>query len=125
MISRKASSCTCINAKRPRARSRPDTSAQKTKRCERPPKRSQTFTECQRSQRLALVERQRGGCQNYGPKNGTLNMRCCIILGTQKGTIILTTTQRLAMNLSYLHSSGLPIYSCSTSPELCPSRMSA
>ena len=33
-----------------------------------------------------------GGCQNYGPFLGTLNIRCRIILGTQKGTIILTTT---------------------------------
>ena len=33
-----------------------------------------------------------GGCQNYGPFLGTLNSRCRIIMGTQKGTIILTTT---------------------------------
>ena len=33
-----------------------------------------------------------GGCQNYGPFLGTLNNRCRIILGTQKRTIILTTT---------------------------------
>ena len=33
-----------------------------------------------------------GGCQNYGPFLGTLNIRCQIILGIQKGTIILTTT---------------------------------
>ena len=33
-----------------------------------------------------------GGCQNYGPFLGTLNIRCRIIMGTQKGTIILTTT---------------------------------
>ena len=33
-----------------------------------------------------------GGCQNYGPFLGTLNIRCRIITGTQKGTIILTTT---------------------------------
>ena len=32
-----------------------------------------------------------GGCQNYGPFLGTLNIRGRII-GTQKGTIILTTT---------------------------------
>ena len=37
-----------------------------------------------------------GGCQNYGPFLGTLNIRCRTIIGTQKGTIILTTTQ---MNL--------------------------
>ena len=33
-----------------------------------------------------------GGCQNYGPILGTQNNRCRIIMGTQKGTIILTTT---------------------------------
>ena len=34
-----------------------------------------------------------GGCQNYGPFLGTLNIRWRIIMGIQKGTIILTTTQ--------------------------------
>ena len=33
-----------------------------------------------------------GGCQNYGPFLGTLNNRCRIILRTQEGTLILTTT---------------------------------
>ena len=33
-----------------------------------------------------------GGCQTDGPFLGTLNIRCRIIVGTQKGTIILTTT---------------------------------
>ena len=33
-----------------------------------------------------------GGFLNYGPFLGTLNIRCRIIIGTQKGTIILTTT---------------------------------
>ena len=33
-----------------------------------------------------------GGCQNYCPFLGTLNIRGHIIIGTQKGTIILTTT---------------------------------
>ena len=31
-------------------------------------------------------------CQNYGPFWGTLNIRCRIIIRTQKGTIILPTT---------------------------------
>ena len=35
---------------------------------------------------------QMGGCQNYGPLLGTLNIRCRIRIGIQKGTIILTTT---------------------------------
>ena len=33
-----------------------------------------------------------GSCQIQGPFLGTLNNRCRIIIGTQKGTIILTTT---------------------------------
>ena len=35
-----------------------------------------------------------GGCQNYGPFLGTLYiyMRCRIIIGIQKGTIISITT---------------------------------
>ena len=33
-----------------------------------------------------------GGCQNYGPFLGSLNIRDRSIIGTQKGTIILTTT---------------------------------
>ena len=33
-----------------------------------------------------------GGCQNYGPFLGTLNIRCRFGIGIQKGTIILTTT---------------------------------
>ena len=32
------------------------------------------------------------GCQDYGPFLGTLNVRCRIIIGIQKETIILTTT---------------------------------
>ena len=36
-----------------------------------------------------------GGCQNYGPFLGTLNIRCRIRKGIQKGTIILTTTHIL------------------------------
>ena len=38
-------------------------------------------------------EKQLGGCQNYGPLLGTLSIRCRTIIGIQKGTIILTTTQ--------------------------------
>ena len=33
-----------------------------------------------------------GGCQNYGPLWGALNIWCRIIIGTQKGTPILTAT---------------------------------
>ena len=45
-----------------------------------------------------------GGCQNYGPFLGTLNMRCRIIVGTPKGTIILTTTHTYRVDI------GLYIY---------------
>ena len=33
-----------------------------------------------------------GGCQNYDPFWGTLNIRCRIIIWIQKGTLILTAT---------------------------------
>ena len=32
-----------------------------------------------------------GGCQDYDPFWGTLNIRCRTIIGIQKGAIILTT----------------------------------
>ena len=38
------------------------------------------------------------GCQNYGPFWGTLDIRCRIIIGTKKGTIILTTTHMKNVN---------------------------
>ena len=37
-------------------------------------------------------EKHAGGCQNYDPFLGTLNIRCRIEIGIQNGTIILTTT---------------------------------
>ena len=38
------------------------------------------------------IEHHVGGCQNSGPFLGTLTIRCRIIMGIQKGPIILTTT---------------------------------
>ena len=39
-----------------------------------------------------------GGCQNYGPVLGTLNIRGRIVIGIQKkGTIIFTTTHMFYM----------------------------
>ena len=38
-----------------------------------------------------------GSCQNDGPFLGTLNNRCRIILRTQKGTLILTTTHMVGL----------------------------
>ena len=37
-----------------------------------------------------------GGCQSCDPFLGTLNIRCRIIIGIQKGIIILTTTHMVA-----------------------------
>ena len=34
------------------------------------------------------VPAEKGGCQNYGPILGTLNIRCRITIRTQKGTLI-------------------------------------
>ena len=47
-----------------------------------------------------------GGCQNYGLFLGTLNIRCRIIKGIQKGTIILTTTHLKFQDLRPSSSSG-------------------
>ena len=54
-----------------------------------------------------------GGCQNYGPFLGTLNIRCRIMIGTQKGTIILTTT-----HMSYIRIllKGLVCSTCPGAP---------
>ena len=41
------------------------------------------------------------GCQNYGPFLGTLYIRGRIIIGTQKGTIILITTHIIFNSNSY------------------------
>ena len=40
---------------------------------------------------LELGRANLGGCQNYGPFLGTLNIRCRIMIGTQKGMILTTT----------------------------------
>ena len=42
--------------------------------------------------RLTADRHEMGSCQNYGPFLGTLNNRCFLIIGTRKGTLILTTT---------------------------------
>ena len=43
-----------------------------------------------------------GGCQNDDPFLGTLNIRCHIIIGTPKGTRILTSTY-VSLSLLGLH----------------------
>ena len=42
------------------------------------------------------IEKHMGGCQNYDPFLGTLNIRCRVVIGTPKKTIILTTTHIVA-----------------------------
>ena len=42
-----------------------------------------------------------GSCQNYGSFLGTLNIRCRIIIGIQKGPIILTTSHIRIIKGSY------------------------
>ena len=40
-----------------------------------------------------------GGCQNYGPFLGTLNITCRSIIRTQKGTLIYLETLRFSIKL--------------------------
>ena len=48
-----------------------------------------------------------GSFKNYGPFLATLNIRCRIIIRTQKGTIILTTTHIVIIFSMYVEGSGL------------------
>ena len=49
---------------------------------------------------------QLGGCQNYDPFWGTLDLRCRSIIGIKKGAIILTITQlKFQLKLSQERSS--------------------
>ena len=48
--------------------------------------------DCERQELGLGANYHMGGCQNYGPILGTLNIRCRIIMEIQKKTIILTTT---------------------------------
>ena len=49
-----------------------------------------------------------GGCQNYGSLLGPLNTRCRVILRTQKGTMILSTTH--INRQIYMHMTSLYAY---------------
>ena len=53
-----------------------------------------------------IKHRHKGDCQNCGPFLGTLNIRCRIIIGIQKGSIILTTTQMSPDWLCICHGLG-------------------
>ena len=61
---------------------------------------TQTQTPASVSEKLPLITIRLsggylGGCQNVGPFLAILNIRCRILIGTQGGTIILTTTHLL------------------------------
>ena len=56
----------------------------------------------------------RGGCQNYGPFLGTLNIRGRIIIGTQKGTIILTASHMTVVSDTYNLNRAGPLLGLST-----------
>ena len=62
-----------------------------------------------------------GGCQNCGPLMGLLNTRCRIILRTQKGTIILTTTHICIVCIHYTVERTKPPSSTLASPPLATS----
>ena len=49
-----------------------------------------------------------GGCQNYGPFLGTLNIKCHIIIGIQEGTIILTSPPIYIYICVYIYIQFLP-----------------
>ena len=57
--------------------------------------------------RVQVPNNQMGGCQNYDPFLGTLNIRCRI---SQKGTIILTITHILTQNLYHNYYYPKPKY---------------
>ena len=57
-----------------------------------------------------------GGCQNYDPFLGTLNIRCRILIGLQNGTIILTTTHMVISRVCF----GVSLVN-SNRPSLCMS----
>ena len=57
---------------------------------------------------LVVLVPHTGSCQNYGPFLGTLNNRCRTIIGTQKGTLILTTTHMRHFTRSWWRSAKFP-----------------
>ena len=57
-------------------------------------------------------------CPNYGPFLGTLNIRGRIIIGIQKGTIILTTTHMEVHGAYYLLVFGIGVISEIMSPHI-------
>ena len=57
---------------------------------------------------IAVVCKYMGSRQNYGPLLGPLNIRCRIIIGTRKGTIILTTTHMFQAQGKSRDCRGLP-----------------
>ena len=63
-----------------------------------------------------------GGCQHCGPFLGTLNIRCRIRIGTQKGTIILTTThirKRLVLDWLFHCVESVPSFQALVGAPMC------
>ena len=64
-----------------------------------------------------------GGYLNSGPFFGTLNITCRIIIGTQKGTIILTTTHMLSTLLPWILQVGCKASADKDYPNVVGSRI--
>ena len=60
------------------------------------------------------------GCQNYDPFLGTLNIRCRIIIGIQKGTIIVTTTHIPYNPLTHYSSFHFLVHYPPYNPQVSP-----
>ena len=74
-----------------------------------PHMRRASMEEQTRHSALPTMKVHMSGCQNYGPFLGSQNIRRRIIIGTQKGTIILTTTHMV-----------LPVLAGPTAPAARP-----
>ena len=59
--------------------------------------------------KLGLSKSHMGGCQNYGPLLGILNIKCRIIIGIPKGTIILTSTTHMIAVVFFIWDSEAPL----------------
>ena len=69
---------------------------------------------------LSIRRKDMEGCQNYGPFLGTLNIRGRIIIETQKGTIILTTTHMGMVSCTTLHCAMVATLALVTASAVVP-----
>ena len=44
-----------------------------------------------------------GGCQNYGPFLGTLNIRCCIIIGPKRDLIFSSRSRVKGLGICHMY----------------------